>query len=210
MNTEGVVASVHAARGSLNGVVHSLSFLLTYGQPKLFFSFSICCFSSLGFITPHFLSLSVQSLSVFVFPSSTWDQWVTGIAQSVYRLITGWTVRRSNPGESDIFRTSLHQPCSTPSLLYNRSRVSFPGVKRPGRGGHHPHASSAEVQERVEIYLYSPSGRSWPVLGRNWPFCTFTWGQGKRHHSDQSTSSTQGMCFDSRQVQSFHTTDFTV
>jgi hypothetical protein len=26
--------------------------------------------------------------------------------------------------------------------------------------------SSAEVQERVELYLYSPSGSSWPVLGR--------------------------------------------
>jgi len=25
--------------------------------------------------------------------------------------------------------------------------------------------SSAEVKERVELYLYSPSGLSWPVLG---------------------------------------------
>jgi hypothetical protein len=43
---------------------------------------------------------------------------------------------------------------------------SFPGVKRPGRGVDHPLSSSARVKERVELYLYSPSGPSWPVLGR--------------------------------------------
>jgi len=36
------------------------------------------------------------------------------------------------------------------------SRLSFPGVKRPGRGVYHPPPSSAEVKERVELYLYSP------------------------------------------------------
>jgi hypothetical protein len=35
---------------------------------------------------------------------------------------------------------------------------SFPGVTRPGRGVDHPPPSSAEVKERVELYLYSPSG----------------------------------------------------
>jgi hypothetical protein len=42
---------------------------------------------------------------------------------------------------------------------------SFPGVNRPGRGVDHTPPSSAEVKERVELYLYSPSGPSWPVLG---------------------------------------------
>ena len=41
----------------------------------------------------------------------------------------------------------------------------FPGVKRPGRGVDHPPSSSARVKEKVELYLYSPSGPSWPVLG---------------------------------------------
>ena len=50
---------------------------------------------------------------------------------------------------------------------------SFPGVKRPGRDGDHPPPSSAEVKERVELYLYSPSGPSWPVLGRNLPYNLF-------------------------------------
>jgi len=42
---------------------------------------------------------------------------------------------------------------------------SFPGVKRLGRGVDHPPPSSAEVKERVELYLYSPYGPQWPVLG---------------------------------------------
>jgi hypothetical protein len=46
---------------------------------------------------------------------------------------------------------------------------SFPGVKRPGRGADHPPSSSAEVEGRVELYIYSPSGPSWPVLGRILP-----------------------------------------
>jgi hypothetical protein len=36
-------------------------------------------------------------------------------------------------------------------------RVFCPGIKRPGRGVHHPPSSSAEVEERVELYIYSPS-----------------------------------------------------
>jgi len=40
---------------------------------------------------------------------------------------------------------------------------SFPRVKRPGRGVDHPPPFSAEIKERVELYIYSPSGPSWPV-----------------------------------------------
>ena len=47
---------------------------------------------------------------------------------------------------------------------YTTITVSFPGVKRPGRGVDHPPQSSAEFKERVELHLYSPSGPSWPVL----------------------------------------------
>jgi hypothetical protein len=42
---------------------------------------------------------------------------------------------------------------------------SFPGVKLPWRGGDHPSRSGAEVKRRVELYHYSPSGPSWPVIG---------------------------------------------
>jgi len=55
-------------------------------------------------------------------------------------------------------------PGSRPAS-YTMGTGSFPGVKRPGLGVDHPPASSAEVKERVELYLYSTSGPSWPVTG---------------------------------------------
>jgi len=42
---------------------------------------------------------------------------------------------------------------------------SFPRIKRLGRGVDHSPAKSAEVKERIELYLYSNSGSSWPVIG---------------------------------------------
>jgi hypothetical protein len=42
--------------------------------------------------------------------------------------------------------------------------------ERRQSGVDHPYPSSARVKERVELYLYSPSGPSWPVLGRTLPF----------------------------------------
>ena len=80
-------------------------------------------------------------------------------------LVKGWVVRGSNPGGGEIFRTRQDWPWGPPSLLYNGHKVSFTGVKRSGRSVDHPPLSRAEVEERVELYLYSPSGPSWPVLG---------------------------------------------
>ena len=40
----------------------------------------------------------------------------------------------------------------------------FPGVERPGRGADHPLPYNAGVKEYS--YTSSPSGPSWPVLGR--------------------------------------------
>ena len=39
-------------------------------------------------------------------------------------------------------------------------RVFSPRVKRPGHVVSYPPPSSAEVKERVELYLYLPSGHS--------------------------------------------------
>jgi hypothetical protein len=62
--------------------------------------------------------------------------------------------------------TIQHCPGAHPAS-FTKGTGSFPGVKRPGRGVDHPPAYSAEVKERVELYLYSPSESSWLVLG--WP-----------------------------------------
>jgi len=48
---------------------------------------------------------------------------------------------------------------------YTVGTGSSPGVNRPGRGVDHQSPSSAEVKERIELYLYSTSGPSWPVIG---------------------------------------------
>jgi hypothetical protein len=49
---------------------------------------------------------------------------------------------------------------------YTMGTGSFPVVNQPWRGVDHPPPYSAEVKERVELYLYFSSGPSWPVLGR--------------------------------------------
>ena len=46
---------------------------------------------------------------------------------------------------------------------------SSPGLKRPVRGVDHPPSSRAEVEGRVGLYLYSPSGPSWLVPGWTLP-----------------------------------------
>jgi hypothetical protein len=77
-----------------------------------------------------------QALKTVNYEDTTLHAWA-GIAQSVQRLATGWTVRGSNPGGGEIFRTRPDRPCGLPSLLYNGTG-SFPGVKRPGLGVDHP------------------------------------------------------------------------
>ena len=47
---------------------------------------------------------------------------------------------------------------------------SFPGLKWPGRDVDYPAVSSSEVKERVELYLHSPCGPTWPVVGRTLRF----------------------------------------
>ena len=47
---------------------------------------------------------------------------------------------------------------------------SFLGVKRPGRGADYPPPSKCRGHERVGLYLYSPSGPQWLVIGRTFTF----------------------------------------
>jgi len=68
----------------------------------------------------------------------------------------------------EIFCTFPDQPWGSPSLPYNGYRV-FPDGKRPRCGIDYPPPPSAKVKERVELYLNSPSGSLWPVLGWTLP-----------------------------------------
>ena len=64
------------------------------------------------------------------------------------------------------FSAPVHTGPGAHTASYTMGTGSFPGgVKWPGRGIDHPPPSSAEVKERVGLYLYSLSGPSWPVLG---------------------------------------------
>ena len=62
-----------------------------------------------------------------------------------------WGARFSAPVQTG---TEVH-PAS-----YTMGTGSF-----PGRDADYLPSSSAEVKEKVELYLYFPSGPSWPVLG---------------------------------------------
>jgi hypothetical protein len=76
---------------------------------------------------------------------------------SVVGIATAYGV--DGPGiESRWGRDFLHlsRPALRPSLLYNGYRI-FPGVKvRPERDADPSPPSTAEVKNRVELYLYSP------------------------------------------------------
>ena len=48
---------------------------------------------------------------------------------------------------------------------YTKGTWSFPGVRRLRSGIDHPLPFNAKIKERAELYLYSPSGPLWPLLG---------------------------------------------
>jgi hypothetical protein len=85
--------------------------------------------------------------------------------------------RLGGPGIESLWGRDFSHPSrktrGPPSLLYNGYRVS-PGIKTNGTWLWSPTPSSAEVKERVELNLYSPSGSLWPLLVWNWPFL---WGE---------------------------------
>jgi hypothetical protein len=90
----------------------------------------------------------------------------TKIAQSVERRAMGWTGRGAKRGGGEIVRTHPDGPRGPPSLLYTGYGV-FPGGKAAGAWRSPPTSSSAVIECRVELYICSPSGPSWPVL--RWP-----------------------------------------
>jgi len=108
-----------------------------------------------------------QSASRHPVVASVWAE----VAQSEYPLHRGCTVRESNAAGGTRF--------STPGQTGTGARpasdgmgTGFPFLWQSGRGvalTTHP-PPSAEVPEREDLYLYSASGRSWPVLGKLYLF----------------------------------------
>jgi len=88
-------------------------------------------------------------------------------------IVTATRYRMDGPGFETrwgLARDSLRRP-SRPALqptqpLYNGNRVSFPGVKRPGRGDDYPPPCNADVKERLQLYPNSRSVSSWHVIDR--------------------------------------------
>jgi len=86
---------------------------------------------------------------------------------SVVGTATPYTL--DGPGIESWWRQDLPHPLGLAlgptHLLYNGYWVSFLGVKQLGRSIDYPPRTSAKVKENVVLYLYSPFGPSWPVLG---------------------------------------------
>ena len=84
-------------------------------------------------------------------------------------IATGY--RLDGPGIESRWGRDFPRPVQTcpgtNPASYTMGTGSFPGIKRPGRGVDHPPPCSAEVEGRVGLYICSPSGPSWPVIG--WP-----------------------------------------
>jgi len=55
-------------------------------------------------------------------------------------------------------------PVAHPASQTMGTGIFLGGIKWLGCSSDHPPPSSAEVKERVELYLYSLSGSLWPVL----------------------------------------------
>ena len=101
----------------------------------------------------------------FTWVLRVFSQWKCATVKSLYNLVSQKPLRRNACSCRRFWRSTTHR------RIYAKQpgpRITFPGIRRPGRGVKHLPPTTAEVKERVELYLYSPSGSSWPVL--RWKF----------------------------------------
>jgi hypothetical protein len=74
------------------------------------------------------------------------------------------SIRAGRSGDRIPVRREFQRP-SRPALRPTQQPVRWV----PGSGIDHPPLPKAEVKERVELNVYSPSGPSWRVIGRIFP-----------------------------------------
>ena len=86
--------------------------------------------------------------NILLYKNYGWDSSV-GIATHGPGIESWWGVR---------FSAAVQTGPGAHQASYTMGTGSFPGIKRPGRGVKRPPPSSAEVKERVKLYLYFPSG----------------------------------------------------
>ena len=67
------------------------------------------------------------------------------------------------------FSTPIQTGPGAYPAAYSMGTWPFPGVKWAGYGIDHPPPSRAKVEGRVVLYIYTPSGPSWPVRGWTLP-----------------------------------------
>jgi len=135
----------------------------------LFFFFFIFFFCFCAMDCTVWLWRRLMNLTQNIISSVNWRfqafkkfRWVpsqcgAGIAQSVYRLATGWKVRVRIPVGARFSAPVQSGPGVRPAS-YTMGTGSFPGVKQPRCGVDHASPSSVDVKERLELYLYSPLG----------------------------------------------------
>jgi hypothetical protein len=81
-----------------------------------------------------------------------------------YSLRAGWSGVRI-PVEGRFSVPVMTGPRTHPASSTMGTESLFRRVKRSEFGVNHPPQFRADVKERVELYFYSPSGSSWPVIG---------------------------------------------
>ena len=70
----------------------------------------------------------------------------------------------------EIFRTRSRPALGPTQPPVQRVPGTLQEEKQPGRGADPSPTSKLRGHERVGLYLYSPSGPQWPVIGRNLQF----------------------------------------